>query len=153
MRPVHVHPPGAVLLGPRVEFDGHVFNPIMTAAGLPFIYLAYLARRGDTVAAELLDKFRVKIETGYGGTTYWPVSPGGVSDGEAKVEGQDQGVEGHGGVQAGDPPLGQQEGAHGQVPQAGRGNRVERGAEGFPEAEALSREAEEFTKNRDRQRS
>ena len=58
-----------------VQFDGHVFEFLGAhdvATLVPFLYLAHKARRGDAVAAELLDSFRMVIRD-KDGRDYWPV--------------------------------------------------------------------------------
>jgi len=55
-----------------VTFDGFEFDMNMNR-WLPWIEMAYRARRGDAVAAELLDKFNVVIYNGSPGVNYWPM--------------------------------------------------------------------------------
>lgn len=54
-----------------VEFDGMEFERSF-GMGVPFLWLAYHARRGDEIAIELLTKFQVKIVAN-GGKNYWPI--------------------------------------------------------------------------------
>ncbi len=56
-----------------VTFDGHQFLLWGNAPNVPFFYLAYHARRGDIVAAELLTLFKITIHA-ENGTVYWPMS-------------------------------------------------------------------------------
>lgn len=53
------------------EFDGHAFDN-GAARNLPFLLMAYNARRGDAVSAELLDAASVVILTA-DGRRYWPL--------------------------------------------------------------------------------
>lgn len=55
----------AVISNPTISFDG-VRLSMSLAIHAPFIRMAYDARRGDAISAELLSKFRVTIEG------YWP---------------------------------------------------------------------------------
>lgn len=52
-------------------FDGHVFE--VNAEILPLLYLIYQARRGDAVAASLLDGSGVTIYDTMS-HPYWPVA-------------------------------------------------------------------------------
>jgi hypothetical protein len=57
----------------KVQFDGFEFD-LGWQLSLPNLHLAALARRGDRLAAELLDKFGVSVRDGEG-VSYWPISP------------------------------------------------------------------------------
>jgi hypothetical protein len=59
----------------HVTFDGFHFAAGPLFADLvPLLGMAHRARRGDTVAAELLDKFGIEI-VGTDLRRYWPVTP------------------------------------------------------------------------------
>jgi hypothetical protein len=60
---------------PTVAFDGRRF-PANCAHTVPFLYLAFKARRGDALAAELLDAFGVSVRDA-GDRPYWPTGGGG----------------------------------------------------------------------------
>lgn len=76
-------PSGFLTLGspPPVTFDGFKFAANMGLYA-PLFHLAYLARRGDAVAVELLTTFQVTIGS-VGGPDYWPMRSAeeGVRDG------------------------------------------------------------------------
>lgn len=57
---------------PSVVFDGFRFATSGYAMNLPVLEMAYRARRGDSAAAELLDKFRVRV-LDFDQNPYWPM--------------------------------------------------------------------------------
>lgn len=70
------HPASVVLLtpgGPRVKFDGREFNPIVIGPWFPVLYIAAQARRGDRLAAELLNEFAHPIPDA-DNKPYWPMT-------------------------------------------------------------------------------
>ncbi len=65
---------GTSFVVPSFEFDGRRFDALMgnNAAAAPCLYLAYQARRGDGVAADVLNACMVTIRD-VDGKTYWPM--------------------------------------------------------------------------------
>ena len=55
-----------------VEFDGHKFGAYGFGMNVPHIYMAYHARRGDCIAADLLNKGSVRIYA-ENMESYWPM--------------------------------------------------------------------------------
>jgi hypothetical protein len=61
-----------VIEWPTARFDGRTFLRHDDMA--PYLYLAYKARRGDGLAAELLAAFAVTVYDAEG-REYWPMEP------------------------------------------------------------------------------
>jgi hypothetical protein len=67
---------------PKYEFDGHKFGE-WAGNCIWAIEMAYRARRGDKVAANILNTFKVTIES-HGGKVYWPMTDADKLNEEAR---------------------------------------------------------------------